>query len=207
MSVWEELGLHVFCLWVCTCLHTCGCVHVFVDLYVCIGLGVHSSVSASLFLPLCVSPSESLSIPVFDSLILSLGIHVCLSTYMGGSLALLCFSASLCTHFFVIISPSLCMPLSFTSVFPFHSPPIPPFGFSNLLCLLRYANLYLFLSVHLHFLSLRVYLCLSQFPCSLPTSLPSVPWVLGLSLSSALSHPGLSPTSPFPSSEPQCSYL
>ena len=117
MSVWEELGLHVFCVWVCTCLHTCGtvCVH---------RSGVHSSVSASLFLPLCASPSESLSIPVFDSLILSLGMHVCLSTYMGGSLALLCFSASLCAHVFVIISPSLCMPLSFTCL-PFPLPTNP----------------------------------------------------------------------------------
>lgn len=90
LSVWEGLGLHVSWLWICMCLHMCGSVHVSVDPYVCIGLGVYSSVSVCIFVPASfyVHLPLNLFIPEFDSLILSLGIHVSLPTHMRGSQAL-----------------------------------------------------------------------------------------------------------------------
>ena len=139
--MWEGLGLHVFWLWICMCLHMCGSVHVSVDPHVCIGLGVHSSVSVCIFVPASfyVHLPLNLFIPEFDSLILSLGIHISLPTHMRGSLTLSCLSLQDSAPIFVIISPSVCMPLSFNSVFLLHSPPIPPFGFPDIfLYLFRY---------------------------------------------------------------------
>lgn len=77
-------------LWICMCLHMCGSVHVSVDPHVCIGLGVYSSVSVCIFVPASfyVHLPLNLFIPEFDSLILSLGIHVSLPTHMRGSQAL-----------------------------------------------------------------------------------------------------------------------
>ena len=123
------------------CLHMCGSVHVSVDPHVCIGLGVHSSVSVCIFVPASfyVHLPLNLFIPEFDSLILSLGIHISLPTHMRGSLTLSCLSLQVSAPIFVIISPSVCMPLSFNSVFLLHSPPIPPFGFPDIfLYLFRY---------------------------------------------------------------------
>lgn len=145
----------------------------------------------------------------------------------GVSSPLMCLSVGLCAHvclyvasgiFLFSLSPSLYMPLSFKSIFPFYSPPIPPFpsSFSRSIqvCISipfsqcpTLSNVFL---SWLYFLSLTVYLFFSQFPYSLPIILPLVPWVPyrpKFEHQPTLPHTGLIPTSPFPLSGPQCSYL
>ena len=124
-------------VWICTCV--CGSICVYRS--GCTFFSVCNFVPASFYVHLPLN----LFIPEFDSLVLSLGIHVSLPTPMRGSLALSCLSLQVSTHIFVIISPSVCMPLSFNSVFLFHSPPIPPFGFPDIfLYLFRYFTFFCF---------------------------------------------------------------
>lgn len=70
-----------------TCLLTCQSVHVLVNLYVCIGLGMHSP-CVCIFVPaffyVHLPLNLSLSLCMACSIILSLGMHIWLSTYIAG---------------------------------------------------------------------------------------------------------------------------
>lgn len=144
-----------------------------------------SSVSTALFQPVSVYLSLNQSLFLCVSLVLFLGMHLCLSTYVrclySSSISFcrsLYMSLSLCPfwHFFLIVSPSFCMPPSFKFVSSFHSPPALPSGF-----------LLLFLSS-----SVSVQVCIptpSQCPALSPVSFLaslSIPDDLSLPLSISL---------------------